>query len=80
LKNGWLPDRRERINGEATHWATSVCMVAGQGYLDLAEGAVALSAGSLAAYRGDEELRVRGAGATELRPLAFLAPKLEAPS
>jgi mannose-6-phosphate isomerase-like protein (cupin superfamily) len=54
--------------------------VAGQGQLDLADGPVALNAGSLAFYRGDEELRVRNTGGAELTLLAFLAPKLAAPA
>jgi quercetin dioxygenase-like cupin family protein len=54
--------------------------VAGQGQLDLANGPVALNAGSLAFYRGDEELRVRNTGTTQLTLLAFLAPKVVAPT
>jgi quercetin dioxygenase-like cupin family protein len=51
---------------------------AGDGQLDLPEGPAAFNAGSLAFYRGDEELRVRNTGVTELTLLAFLAPKLAA--
>jgi len=54
--------------------------VAGQGQLDRADGPVELNAGSLAFYRGDEELRLRNTGAAELTLLAFLAPKLAAPA
>ena len=35
----------------------------------------AFDSGSLACYRGDEELGVRNTGTTELTLLAFLAPK-----
>jgi quercetin dioxygenase-like cupin family protein len=50
--------------------------VAGDGALDLPEGSQAFGAGALAFYRGDEELRLRNTGTTELTLLAFLAPKL----
>jgi len=50
----------------------------GQGQLDLPEGPVAFSAGSLASFRGDEELRVRNSGVSELTLLAFLVPKFAA--
>jgi quercetin dioxygenase-like cupin family protein len=53
-------------------------VAAGEGQLDLAEGLVAFHTGSLAFYRGDEELRVRNSGTAELTLLAFLAPKLAA--
>jgi len=39
---------------------------------------VPFSAGSLAFFRGDEELRVRNPGVSELALLAFLAPKFAA--
>jgi quercetin dioxygenase-like cupin family protein len=52
--------------------------VAGEGQLDLPEGVVAFNEGSLAFFRGDEELRVRSSGASELLLLAFLAPKFAA--
>ncbi len=47
----------------------------GEGVLDLPEGDVPFGTGSLAFFRGDEELRVRNTGSTELTLLAFLAPK-----
>jgi quercetin dioxygenase-like cupin family protein len=47
----------------------------GDGRLDLPEGPVAFNAGSLAFYRGDEELRVHNAGTADLTLLAFLSPK-----
>ena len=50
-------------------------VAAGTGELDTPEGAVPFGAGSLAFYRGDEELRVRNSGQTELTLLAFLSPK-----
>jgi quercetin dioxygenase-like cupin family protein len=53
---------------------------AGEGELDVPEGAVIFNAGSLAFYRGDEELRVRNTGSTDLTLLAFLAPKFAASS
>ncbi len=49
--------------------------VEGEGELETEEGIVPFAAGSLAYYRGDEELRARNAGATGLTLLAFLAPK-----
>ena len=51
---------------------------AGEGQLDVPEGPVPFHAGSLAFYRGSEELRVRNTGTTELTLLAFLAPKFAA--
>ena len=53
---------------------------AGDGVLDTTEDAVAFGSGSLAFFRGDEELRVRNSGANELTLLAFLAPKFPASS
>jgi hypothetical protein len=53
---------------------------AGEGELDVPEGAVPFGAGSLAFYRGDEELQVRNIGSAELTLLAFLAPKFAASS
>jgi quercetin dioxygenase-like cupin family protein len=47
----------------------------GEGELGLPEGPVEFTSGALAFYRGDEELRVRNTGSTELILLAFLAPK-----
>ena len=52
--------------------------VTGEGELDVPAGAVAFNAGSLAFYHGDEELRVRNTGTTDLTLLAFLAPKFAA--
>ena len=51
----------------------------GEGELDLPGGAVPFGGGALAFYRGDEELRVRNTGSTELVLLAFLAPKFPPP-
>src|SRR5579859_1681285 len=51
---------------------------AGEGALDVPEGVVSFNAGSLAFYRGDEELRVRNTGSTDLTLLAFLAPTFAA--
>jgi quercetin dioxygenase-like cupin family protein len=51
---------------------------AGEGELELPEGAVRFDAGALAFYRGDEELRVRNSGSSDLTLLAFLAPKFAA--
>jgi quercetin dioxygenase-like cupin family protein len=47
----------------------------GQGELETATGKVASTAGCLAWYRGDEELRVVNTGDEEMTMLAFLAPK-----
>lgn len=47
----------------------------GEGELDLTEGPVPLVTGSLAFFRGEEELRVRNTGTSDLTLLAFLAPK-----
>ena len=52
----------------------------GEGELDAPEGSVTFNSGSLAFYRGDEELRVRNTGSTDLTLLAFLAPKFAASS
>ncbi len=59
------------------HGASDLMLFAaeGEGVLDLPEGAVQFAAGALAFFRGDEELRVRNTGSTELTLLAFLAPK-----
>lgn len=59
-----------------THGASDLMLFAveGEGTLDTEEGAVPFNAGSLASYRGDEELRVRNEGETGLTLLAFLAP------
>jgi quercetin dioxygenase-like cupin family protein len=48
--------------------------VEGEGVLDTGGGKVGFAAGSLAFYRGDEELRVSNEGRTGLTLLAFLAP------
>ena len=48
--------------------------VEGEGVLETDRGPVAFGAGSLAFYRGDEELRVSNEGRTGLTLLAFLAP------
>lgn len=53
-------------------------VVSGQGELDTADGPSPFGAGSLAFYRGEEELRVRNAGNDELIMLAFLTPKFAA--
>ena len=53
-------------------------VVAGTGELDVADGVRPFSSGALAFYRGDEELKVRNTGTTELTLLAFLAPKFAA--
>jgi quercetin dioxygenase-like cupin family protein len=47
----------------------------GEGELDLPDGPMPFGAGALAFFRGDEELRARNTGQTELILLAFLAPK-----
>lgn len=60
-----------------TH-ATSDLMlyaVEGQGELDTPTGPQPFGAGSLAFFRGEEELRVRNAGRDGVTLLAFLSPK-----
>ena len=52
--------------------------VDGDGVLETSEGETPFGAGALAFYRGDEELRVRNTGASDLTLLAFLAPKFGA--
>jgi quercetin dioxygenase-like cupin family protein len=49
--------------------------VEGEGELETPDGVRQFGAGSLAFYRGDEELRVRNAGRDGLTLLAFLSPK-----
>jgi quercetin dioxygenase-like cupin family protein len=49
--------------------------VSGVGELELPDRPIPFGDGALAFYRGDEELRVRSTGSTELLLLAFLAPK-----
>ena len=48
--------------------------VEGEGVLQTENDPIALGAGSLAFYRGDEELRVSNEGRVGLTLLAFLAP------
>jgi quercetin dioxygenase-like cupin family protein len=59
-----------------THGSSDLMLFAveGEGVLDTDAGRVAFAAGSLAFYRGDEELRVSNEGLTGLTLLAFLAP------
>jgi quercetin dioxygenase-like cupin family protein len=47
----------------------------GQGELETPSGKVPFTAGCLAWYHGDEELRVANTGDAEMTMLAFLAPK-----
>jgi quercetin dioxygenase-like cupin family protein len=49
-------------------------VVEGEGVLKTESDTVAFAAGSLAFYRGDEELRVSNEGRVGLTLLAFLAP------
>lgn len=58
------------------HGASDLMLFAveGEGVLETDGGAVAFEAGSLAFYRGDEELRVSNEGRVGLSLLAFLAP------
>lgn len=60
-----------------THGASDLMLYAasGDGALVLPDGELPFGAGALAFFRGNEELRVRNSGATELTMLAFLAPK-----
>jgi hypothetical protein len=48
--------------------------VEGEGTLETGDGAVLFEAGSLASYRGDEELRVGNTAQIGLTLLAFLTP------
>jgi len=59
-----------------THGSSDLMIFAveGDGILDTEDGTVTFGAGSLAFYRGDEELRVANSGQTKLTLLAFLAP------
>jgi quercetin dioxygenase-like cupin family protein len=59
-----------------THGASDLMLYAveGRGELDTPEGARPFTAGALASYTGDEELRVRNMGTDGLTLLAFLAP------
>lgn len=58
------------------HGASDLMLFAveGEGVLDTDDGTVAFRAGSLAFYRGDEELRLSNEGRAGLTLLAFLAP------
>lgn len=59
-----------------THGSSDLMIYAveGAGTLGTDDGAVTFRAGSLAFYRGDEELRLANSGGTGLTVLAFLAP------
>jgi quercetin dioxygenase-like cupin family protein len=59
-----------------THGSSDLMLFAveGEGVLDTDTGPVGFGAGSLAFYRGDEELRVSNEGPSGLTLLAFLAP------
>ena len=59
-----------------THGSSDLMLFAveGAGVLDTDAGKVGFGAGSLAFYRGDEELRVSNEGDRGLTLLAFLAP------
>lgn len=59
-----------------THGGSDLMLfvVEGEGTLHTDEGTVRFGAGSLAFYRGDEELRVANRGQAGLTLLAFLAP------
>jgi quercetin dioxygenase-like cupin family protein len=59
-----------------THGVSDLMLYAveGEGTLATDAGTVPFAAGSVAFYRGDEELRVANAGESGLTLLAFLAP------
>lgn len=59
-----------------THGVSDLMLYAveGEGTMTTGAGPVAFAAGSLAYFRGDEELRVANAGASGLTLLAFLSP------
>lgn len=59
-----------------THGTSDLMLYAveGEGVLDTDDGTIAFTAGSLAFYNGDEELRVANIGGTGLTLLAFLSP------
>jgi quercetin dioxygenase-like cupin family protein len=59
-----------------THGASDLMLfvVEGSGVLDTTDGTEAIAAGTLAYYRGDEELRVTNDSGAGLTLLAFLAP------
>ena len=65
-----------------THGASDlmIYIVEGSGSLDIDGGTVAFVSGSLAFFRGDEELRLANNGTTGLTALAFLAPPFPPPS
>jgi quercetin dioxygenase-like cupin family protein len=50
-------------------------VVDGHGELSTQTGSVLFATGQVAFYRGDEELKVRNIGTTEMTLLAFLSPK-----
>ena len=67
-----------RLAAEQCRPASSDVMlfvVDGHGDLDTVTGGVPIAAGQLACCRGDEELKVRNSGTTEMTLLAFLSPK-----
>ncbi len=51
----------------------------GAGELDTSDGQVPFTAGDLAQYRGDEELRVANTGEVGMTLIAFLAPVFPPP-
>jgi quercetin dioxygenase-like cupin family protein len=59
-----------------THGSSDLMLFAveGEGVLDTDAGRVGFGVGSLAFFRGDEELRVSNEGPSGLTLLAFLAP------
>ena len=57
-----------------------IYIVEGSGSLDTEGGTIAFVSGSLAFFRGDEQLRLANTGATGLTALAFLAPPFPPPS
>lgn len=59
-----------------THGSSDLMLYAveGSGTLDTPDGQVKFEGGTMAYYRGDEELRVTNNGSTGLTMLAFLAP------
>ena len=57
-----------------------IYIVEGAGTLDVDGAAVAFVAGSLAFFRGDEELRLSNHSSTGLTALAFLAPPFPPPT
>jgi quercetin dioxygenase-like cupin family protein len=56
-----------------------IYVVEGAGVLKVGDGTEEFAAGSLAHYRGDEELSVTNDGDTGLTLLAFLAPPFPPP-